>query len=65
MKPLGLPIATFLYVTASIWYLKPEKWIQAVIFGALFGVLSYVVFIHYLQLSFPVGSLLERIGLGG
>jgi hypothetical protein len=65
MKPLGLPISTFLYVTASIWFLKPEKWGVAVVSGLVLGVISYVVFIHFLQLSFPVGSLLERLGLEG
>ena len=65
MKPLGLPIATFLYVTANIWFLKPEKRSTAILAGLILGVLSYVVFIHYLQLSFPVGFLLEQLGLEG
>ncbi len=65
MKPLGLPIVTFLYVTANIWFLKPEKWGVAVLCGIAVGVISYVVFIHYLQLSFPVGFLLEQLGLEG
>jgi len=65
MKPLGLPIATLLYVTANIWFLKPEKWRVAVLSGITLGILSYVVFIHYLQLSFPVGFLLELLGLEG
>ena len=61
MKPLGLPISTFLYVTASIWFLKPEKWIAAIVIGLIFGFVSYYVFIHLLQLSFPVGFLLEGL----
>ncbi|MEW6719822.1 MAG: tripartite tricarboxylate transporter TctB family protein [Thermodesulfobacteriota bacterium] len=61
MKPLGLPISTFLYVTATTWFLKPEKWGVAVLAGVSLGVISYVVFIQLLELSFPVGSLLERI----
>ena len=65
MKPLGLPIATFLYVTANIWFLKPEKRGTAILAGLILGVVSYVVFIHYLQLSFPVGFLLELLGLEG
>lgn len=65
MKPLGLPIATFLYVTASIWFLKPEKRGMAILCGVILGILSYVVFIYLLQLSFPVGFLLELIGLEG
>lgn len=67
MKSLGLPISTFLYVTASIWFLKPEKWIVAIVTGVFFGIISYVVFIQLLELSFPVGSLLEGLleGLEG
>jgi hypothetical protein len=35
--------------------------------GLAFGIISYVVFIRLLDLSFPVGSLLERLleGLEG
>ena len=61
MKPLGLPLSTFLYVTASIWFLKPQKWVIAIVTGVIFGIISYVVFIHLLELSFPVGSWLERL----
>lgn len=61
MKPLGLPVSTFLYVTAATWFLKPEKWGVALFAGVALGVISYVVFIQLLELSFPVGSLLERI----
>ena len=61
MKSLGLPLSTFLYVTASIWFLKPEKWILAIVIGLVFGILSYYVFIHLLKLSFPVGFLLEGL----
>jgi hypothetical protein len=61
MKPLGLPLGTFLYVTCSIWYLKPAKWGTAIAIGLIFGFISYYVFIHLLQLSFPVGFLLEGL----
>jgi putative tricarboxylic transport membrane protein len=61
MKLLGLPLSTFLYITASIWFLKPEKWGTAIMAGLALGIISYVVFIHLLQLSFPVGSLLEGL----
>ena len=27
MNPLGLPLATFLYLAFSIWYLKRSKWL--------------------------------------
>ena len=59
MNPLGLPLSTFLYVTGSIWYLKPEKWVTAIVTGLVVGIVSYVVFIELLQLSFPMGFLFE------
>jgi len=59
MNPLGLPLSTFLYVTISILYLKPSKWITAIIIGLIFGMVSYYVFIHLLKLSFPMGFLFE------
>ena len=59
MNPLGLPLSTFLYVTCTIWYLKPEKWVTAVVTGLVIGVVSYAVFIELLQLSFPMGILFE------
>jgi putative tricarboxylic transport membrane protein len=61
MKPLGLPLSTFLYVTCSIWYLKPAKWGTAIVAGLFFGIASYYVFIHLLKLSFPVGFLFEGL----
>ena len=59
MNPLGLPLSTFLYVTCTIWYLNPAKWVTAVVTGLVIGVVSYVVFIELLQLSFPMGFLFE------
>ncbi|MBE0569350.1 MAG: tripartite tricarboxylate transporter TctB family protein [Deltaproteobacteria bacterium] len=61
MKPLGLPLSSFLYVTASICFLKPRKWGMAIAVGLIVGIISYVVFIHWLQLSFPVGFWLEGL----
>jgi putative tricarboxylic transport membrane protein len=59
MNPLGLPLSTFLYVTFTILYLKPSKWITAIVIGLIFGILSYYVFISLLGLSFPEGFLFE------
>ena len=55
MNPLGLPLSTFLYVAFSTWYLKPSKWITAIVIGLIFGIVSYYVFISLLGLSFPEG----------
>jgi len=59
MNPLGLPLSTFLYVTFSTWYLKPSKWVTAIVIGLIFGIVSYYVFIRLLGLSFPAGFLCE------
>ncbi len=59
MDLLGLPLATFLYLTLATWYLKPSRWLTAVVIGLISGVISYVLFIRLLALSFPVGVLFE------
>ena len=56
MNPLGLPLDTFLYVSlATSGILKRSKWVTALTIGLVTGVLSYVVFIQLLGLSFPDG----------
>ena len=57
LNPLGLPLATFLYLTFSIWYLKRPKWLMAIVVGLISGAVSYFVFIRLLRLSFPEGVL--------
>lgn len=57
MNPLGLPLAAFLYVTFSIWYLKRSKWLTAIVIGLMTGGISYYLFIRLLELSFPEGFL--------
>jgi putative tricarboxylic transport membrane protein len=59
MDPLGMPIATALYVASSIWYLDRKRILAAVLTGAGSAVILYYLFIRLLQLSFPLG-LLER-----
>jgi putative tricarboxylic transport membrane protein len=56
---LGVPLATFLYLAFTIWYLKKSKWLMAIVIGLITGVLSYYLFINLLGLSFPVGVLFE------
>jgi putative tricarboxylic transport membrane protein len=55
MNLLGLPLATFLYITFSIWYLNRAKWVTALLTGLICGVASYYLFIRLLGLSFPEG----------
>jgi putative tricarboxylic transport membrane protein len=59
MNLLGLPLATFLYLALSIWYLNRSKWVTAVVIALITGVVSYYLFIHLLGLSFPAGFLVE------
>lgn len=56
---LGLPLATFLYVTLATWHLNRARWLTATVIGLITGVISYVVFIQLLGLSFPAGFFLE------
>lgn len=59
MNPLGLPLATFLYIAFSIWYLKRSKWLMAIVVSLITAVISYILFIRLLGLSFPAGFLFE------
>jgi hypothetical protein len=59
MNPLGLPLAAFLYIVFSIWYLNRSKWLIAIVIGLITAVVSYYLFIRLLALSFPEGSLFE------
>lgn len=58
-NPLGLPLASFLYIAFSIWYLKRSKWLLAIVISAITAAISYFLFIRLLALSFPAGSFLE------
>jgi len=59
MDRLGLPLATFLYLTLATWYLNRSKWLTAVVTGLISGGISYYLFIRVLGLSFPAGFLFE------
>ncbi len=59
MDWLGLPLATFCYLTLATWYLKPSRWLVALVIGLISGVTSYVLFIRLLALSFPAGVWFE------
>ncbi len=59
MDQLGLPLATFIYLTFSIWYLKRSEWLLAIVIALITAVISYTLFIRLLGLSFPIGLLFE------
>jgi hypothetical protein len=59
IEPIGMPIATVLYVSFSVWYLWIGKHpiAYAVITGLVSGAVVYYLFIRFLELSFPLGLL--------
>lgn len=59
MNLLGLPLATFLYLSLAIWYLNRSRWLMALTIGLITGAISYYLFIRVLGLSFPAGFLFE------
>jgi len=59
MNLLGLPIATFLYIAFSIWFLDRAKWLVALVTGLVCGLASHYVFIGLLGLSFPEGIFFQ------
>jgi hypothetical protein len=59
LNMLGLPIASFLYIAFSIWYLKRSKWLLAIVISVITAAISYFLFIRLLALSFPAGPFLE------
>jgi hypothetical protein len=60
MGPLGLPLSTFLFISFLIWYLGRYRILYAVLIGFLSGLISYLLFIYLLELSFPVGPFIGR-----
>ena len=59
LNRIGLPLATFLYITFSIWYLKRSEWRIAIVISLISAAISYFLFIRLLGLSFPAGFFLE------
>lgn len=57
MDPLGLPLSEALYVSFAIWYLRRSRLVSALLIGGITGVVSYFLFIRFLELSFPLGTL--------
>jgi putative tricarboxylic transport membrane protein len=54
---LGMPIATFLYVAATIWYLDRKRIIGALAAGACSSLVVYFLFMKLLELPLPMGFL--------
>ncbi len=61
ITPLGMPIATGLFIAFTVWYLWKGRrgLVYGLITGALSGAVVFYLFIQFLELSFPLG-LLQR-----
>jgi putative tricarboxylic transport membrane protein len=57
LEPLGMPLGSSLLVGFLVWYLGRYRPLSALLLGLVTGGIIYVVFIHLLQLSFPIGPL--------
>lgn len=57
MDPLGMPIATGLYVAGAIWYMDRRRVLTALLTGAGSAAVVYYLFIRLLGLTFPLGPL--------
>ena len=59
IEPLGMPIATTLYIAFSVWYLQKGRYriLCAAATGILSGAVVFYLFMQFLELSFPAGIL--------
>jgi len=57
VEPLGMPLGSGLLVSILVWYLGGYRPIYAGLLGVATGGTIWLVFIHLLQLSFPIGPL--------
>ena len=57
VEPLGMPLGSGLLVSFLVWYLGSYRPIYAGLLGLATGGTIWLVFIHLLQLSFPIGPL--------
>ncbi len=54
IEPLGVPVATLIFLTFLIWYLD-RRFVRSLCIAVITAVVIQVVFIRILQLSFPAG----------
>ena len=59
IEPIGMPIATTIYIAFSVWYLRKGRrrvfWAAAT--GLISGAVVFFLFMQFLELSFPAGIL--------
>ncbi|MEW6720869.1 MAG: tripartite tricarboxylate transporter TctB family protein [Thermodesulfobacteriota bacterium] len=53
----GMPVATFLYVAAAVWYLDRRRVVGALVAGAASSLVVYFLFMKFLELPLPMGFL--------
>jgi putative tricarboxylic transport membrane protein len=59
LETLGTLLATTLFVSGLIWYLRRSGPLSALAIGVASGLMLHFVFIRYLELSLPLGVLFE------
>jgi len=57
LETLGTLLATTLFVTGLIWYLRRSGFLSALAIGLASGLTLHFLFIRYLELSLPLGVL--------
>ncbi len=59
ISSLGMSISTTLFISFLVWYLRRgrHRILVALITGLLCGAVVHLLFIQFLELSFPVGPL--------
>lgn len=53
----GMPVATFLYVAAAVWYLDRRRIVGALVAGGASALVVYFLFMKFLELPLPMGFL--------
>ena len=53
---LGLPLASAVFTTATIWYLERSV-VRSLVTGICVALILYFGFVRFLELSFPLGIL--------
>jgi putative tricarboxylic transport membrane protein len=57
LNPLGMPIATVLFIAFLVWYLGRTGLVYAALVGLASGATVFFLFIRLLELSLPAGPL--------
>ncbi|SMB99976.1 putative tricarboxylic transport membrane protein [Thermanaeromonas toyohensis ToBE] len=57
LEPLGFSLSSFLFITFLTWYLGRYRWFISLGLGILTAVTISLVFVRFLELTFPTGPL--------